>query len=98
MRKIFKFIKLNEAYLEQNYLELFQIANMDEIQIFLNMVRTKTITKIGSKIVNIQTHGQDKVRLTAILWIVAYGTKLSPMLIFKDESNRRIAKELENIL
>ena len=41
--KMIKFIKLNEAYSEQNYLELSQIANMDETPIFLNMARTKTI-------------------------------------------------------
>ena len=61
------------------------------------LARTKTIAKIGSKTVNIKTYGQDKVRVTAILWIVAEGTKLLPMLIFKGEPNGRIAKELENI-
>ena len=40
---------------------------MDETLIFLNMTRTKTIAKIGSKTVNIKTHSKDKVRLTAIL-------------------------------
>ena len=65
---------------------------MDETPIFLNTARTKTITKIGSKTENIKTHGQDKVLVTTILWIAADRTKLSPMLIFKGESNRRIAK------
>ena len=92
---MFKFIKLNEAYLEQNYLELFQIENMNETLVFLNIVRTKTFAKIGSKTVSIQTHGQDKVRVTAILWIVTDGTKLPPMLIFKGEPNGRIARELK---
>ena len=77
------------------YLELSQIANMNETPTFLNKERTKTIAKIGSKTVNMKTEGKDKARVTAILWIVADGTKLSPMLIFKDEPNRRIAKELE---
>ena len=52
--KMFKFIKLNETYSEQNYLEPSQIENIDETQIFLNMTRTKTIAKIGSKTVNIK--------------------------------------------
>ena len=30
-----------------------------------------------------------------MLWIVADGTKLPPMLIFKSEPNEKIAKELE---
>ena len=93
--KMFKFIKLNEAYREQNYLELSQIANMGETPIYLNMTRTKTIAKIGSKTVNIKTHSQDKVRVTAILLIVADDTKLQPMLIFKGEHNGIIAIELE---
>ena len=59
------------------------------------MACTKTIAKIGSKTVNIKIHSRDKVRVTAILWIVVDGTKLPPMLIFKGEPNGRIAKELE---
>ena len=49
----------------------------------------------SAQTVNIKTHGKDKVQITAILWIVANGSKLPPMLIFKGEPNRRIAKELE---
>ena len=85
LEKLIKLIKLNEAYRKQSYLELSQIANMNETPIFLYMARTKTIAKISSKTVNIKTHGQDKVRVTAILWIVVDGTKLPPMLIFKGE-------------
>ena len=48
-RKMFKFINLNEVYRVQSYLELSQIANMDETPIFFNMARTKKIVKIGSK-------------------------------------------------
>ena len=92
---MFKFIKLYEAYREQNYYELSQTANMYVIPIFLNMARTKTIEKIGSKTVNIKIHCQYKVRVTAIVRIVADGIKLPPMLIFKGEPNGRIAKELE---
>ena len=52
--KMFKLIKLNEAYREQNYLEMSQIANMDETLIFLNMARSKAIAKISLKTVNIK--------------------------------------------
>ena len=94
IKKMLKFIKLNGAYREQNCLEMFQITYFDETPIFLNMARTKTIAKIGSKTVNIKTHGRDKVLVNEILWIGADGTKLPPMLIFKGESNVRNAKEL----
>ena len=92
--KMFDFIKLNETYRKNNDLELAQVANMDETPLFLNMVRTKTIAKIGSKTVNIKTHGQEKVRVTAVLWIIADGTKLPPVLVFKGKPDGRIAKEL----
>ena len=65
--KMFEFIKLVENYRKCNDLELDQIANMDETPLFLNMARTRTIAKIGSKTVNIKTHGQEKVRVTVIL-------------------------------
>ena len=93
--KMFEFIKLVENYRKCNDLELDQIANMDETPLFLNMARTRTIAKIGSKTVNIKTHGQEKVRVTVILWIVADGTKLPPVVVFKGNPNGRVAKELE---
>ena len=65
--KMFEFIKLVENIRKFNDLELDQIANMDETPFILNMTRTKTIAKIGSKIVNIKTHGQEIVRVTVIL-------------------------------
>ena len=92
---MFEFIKLVENYRKCNDLELDQITNMDEIPLLLNMARTRIITKIGSKTVNIKTHSQEKVRVTVILWFVADGTKLPPVLVFKGNPNGRIAKELE---
>ena len=58
--KMFEFIKLIENYRKCNDFELDRIANMDETPLFLNMARTKTIAKIGSKTVNIKTRGQEK--------------------------------------
>ena len=57
---MFEFIKLVENYRKCNDLEFDQIANMDETPLFLDMVRTRTIAKIGSKTVNIKTHDQEK--------------------------------------
>ena len=47
------------------------------------MTSTKTITKIGSKEVSIMTHGQERIHVTAILWILANGTMLPPMFVFE---------------
>ena len=65
--KMFEFIKLAENYRKCIDLELDQIANMDEAPLFLNIARTITIAKIGSKTINIKTLGQEKVRVTVIL-------------------------------
>ena len=72
-----KFTKINEDLRWDNNFELSQIANRDEISLFMNISNTKTIVKISSKEVNIKTHGKERIHLTAILWIVAGGTKLS---------------------
>ena len=40
---------------------------MDETQLLMNIPNTKTIAKIGSKEVNIKTHGQKRIHVTAIL-------------------------------
>ena len=49
---------------------------MYETPLFVNISNTKTIAKIGSKEVNIKTHGQERIYVTAIIWIATYGTKL----------------------
>ena len=62
-----KFIKFNENLRKDNDFSLTQISNMDETPLFMNMTSTKTIAKIGSKEVNIKTHSQERVLITAIL-------------------------------
>ena len=59
--------KFNEKLRSDNDFELNQIANMDETPLFMNITNMKTITKIGSKEVDIKTHGQEKIHVTAIL-------------------------------
>ena len=61
------FTKFNEILRSDNDFELNQIANMDETPLFMNITNTKTIAKIGSKEVDIKTHGQEKIHVTAIL-------------------------------
>ena len=89
-----RFTKFNEDLRWDNSFELSQIANMDETPLFMNIPNTMTIAKIGSKEVNIKTHGQERIHVTAILWIVADGTKLPPMLVFKGKQDGRVEKRL----
>ena len=77
------FIKFNENLRKDNDFSLTQVANMDETPLFINMAVIKIIVEIWSKEVNIKTHSRIIVHVTAILWIVADGTKLPLMLLFK---------------
>ena len=65
---------------------------MDETPLFMNIASTITIARIGSKEIVIKIHGQEKVHFTAILCIIADGTKLPPMLIFKGQPEGRVEK------
>ena len=87
-----KFVRLNEDLRWDNNFELNQIVNMDETPLFMNIPNTKTITKIGSKEVNIKTHEQERIHVTEILWIIADGTKISPMLLFKGKPEGRVER------
>ena len=89
-----KFTKFNEKLRSDNDFELNQIANMDETPLFMNITNTKTIAKIGSKEVDIKTHEQEKIHVTTILWIIADGTKLPPMLAFKGQPDGRVERRL----
>ena len=71
-----KFTKYNEDQRWYNNFEWSQIANMHETPLFINIPNTKMIVKIGTKGFNIKIHGQERIHVTVILWIVADGTKL----------------------
>ena len=89
-----KFTKFNEKLRWDNDFELSQIANMDETPLLMNITNTKTIAKIGSKEFDIKTHRQEKFHVTAILWIIADGTKLPQMLVFKGQPDGRVERRL----
>ena len=50
---------------------------MDETPLFANIPNSKTITKIGSKEVNIKTQVKERINVKVVLWIVTDDTKLS---------------------
>jgi len=63
--------------------ELFEIGNMDETPIFFDMIGNLTIEERGAKTVQIRTTGNEKNRFTCVLTVLADGTKLPPIVIFK---------------
>ena len=83
---------------KDNNFSLTQVVNMDEIPLFMNFTCTKTIAEIGSKEVNIKTHGQERVYVPSILWILSDGSKLPPMLVFKGKPFVQVDKRLQKNL
>ena len=71
---------------------------MNKIPLFMNMTSIKTIAKIGSKEVNVKNHNQERVHVTAVIWIVANLIKLPRILVFKVKPFRRVEKIQEHPL
>ena len=63
------------------------MGNMDEYAIYYENIYPTTITKIGERNVKVRTFGKDKLRISDILTVLADGSKLQPLLIFKGKTN-----------
>ena len=70
------------------------IANMEKTPVFLNMPLNKTIVKIWSRQVIIKTQNQEKCRISFLLTILADGSKLPPLVIFKAKDRVNIYNKL----
>ena len=62
------------------------IFNIDE-NIYFEMVTKTTFAKIGTKSVNIKTHGGEHLRITVMLPIEANGIKLPHLVVFKGKKD-----------
>lgn len=62
------------------------IGNMDEVAIYYEVPARKVVQKRGSKTVVVKTSGSSRSRVTVILAVMADGTKLPPMIIFKGKT------------
>ena len=69
------------------------IGNVDETAIYFY---NTTVQKIGEKSVKVRTFGKDKVRISAVLAILANGFKLPPLLIFRGKTGGPKEKKLQN--
>ena len=65
-----------------NY-QLACIGNMDETPVYMDMLPRNTVNKKGEKQVIMKSTGHEKSRYTVVLAVMADGTKLPPMIIFK---------------
>ena len=62
---------------------LSQIGNMDEVPLTFDMVPNLTVTEKGSKTITINSMSHEKSNFTCVLGILADGTKLPILNIFK---------------
>ena len=74
---------------------LNEIGNMDETPIYFDMVGSTTIETKGAKTVQIRTTGNEKNRFTCVLTVLANGSKLPPLVIFKGKRTpKNLPKEI----
>ena len=72
-----------------------QIGNMDETAIYYENLYNTTISKIGEKSVTVRNFGKEKMRISAVLCVLADGSKLPPLLIFRGKTNGPKENELK---
>lgn len=72
-----------------------QIGNMDETAIYYENLYETTISKIGEKSVTVRNFGKEKLRISAVLCVLADGSKLPPLLIFRGKTNGPKEEELK---
>lgn len=72
-------IKLRKQH---NYL-LSQVGNADETPVYFDMPSNTTVSDKGAKSVVCRTTGNEKLRVTVMLSVLADGTKLRPFVILR---------------
>ena len=68
------------------------VVNMDETNVYFEMVGSTTLEKCGSRTVNIKSSGSSSL-CTVILDVIMSGDKLPPMIVFKGTPDGRISRE-----
>lgn len=69
---------------------------MDKTTISYENIYSTTVTKIGNSTVNVKNFNRNKMRITVLLSVLADGTKLPPLIIFRGENNKTKEKKLQN--
>ena len=72
----------------------FNLFNRDKTPNFFEMVSSKTIEKIGEKVIIVH-HGSERTWVSLLLCISASGEKLPPILAFKGKSDGNKIKKLK---
>ena len=68
---------------------------MDETAIYYENLYDTTVSKIGEKSITVRNFGKEKLRISAVLCVLADGSKLPPLFIFRGINNGRKEEELK---
>ena len=98
LNRMQEFLYYNIKFRSKYDFELNAIANMDETPLYLNMSPCTTVQKIVFKKVNIRTQGQENLRVTSILTVLASRQKLPPLLNFKAKQGKDTEKKLQKLI
>lgn len=71
------------------------IGNLDETSLYIDLAPNYSISQKGKRSVIIFIQSQDKCHVSVLLAILANGTKLPPLIIFKGIANGKIYKDLK---
>ena len=71
---------------------------MNETPLFINIPTKKTIAKIGSKEVNIKTHGKEKFTLLQYCELLLMALSYHRCLCLKLHQEEELKKEFKNTL
>ena len=82
-------IQVRRLQIKHNYAAC-NITAMDETPVWCDMISETTVDKSGKKTVTLKTTGHEKSRVSVVLAAKADGTKLKPMVVFK-EAKREVA-------
>lgn len=72
------FVKNNKADVE-----LAHPGNMDEVPCSFAIPRNRTVDEVGKEDISVVTTEHERMNFTIVLSVLANGTKLKPMVIFK---------------
>ena len=84
-------IELIKLIKEGGY-EEYNVINMDETPLYLNMAPNKNVVRKGTRNVVISTNNQEKIRITYILTFCVDRDKLAPYIIFKGKNLKALNK------
>ena len=91
-QKVADFVSYINSEISAHFHSPANIVNIDETNIYFDMVGSSTLETMGRRTISIKSSGSSN-RCTALLGVTMDGTKLPPFIIFKGKETGRVIKE-----